>query len=138
MTAIKMNEILRELYLADNKLMPSDGIQLGNMLKFNHKLALLDLRNNHLQVLPTSTYKMLNITNFLMSLLDSTMLPWMYNQLKMTDILLLCHTWSDSSWLCRKIHLCKFFVMIGHDCQILFYVLKDVGTSHLCDGLYEQ
>ena len=45
-----MNEILRELYLADNKLMPSDGIQLGNMLKFNHKLALLDLRNNHLQV----------------------------------------------------------------------------------------
>ena len=50
-TAIKMNEILRELYLADNKLMPSDGIQLGNMLKFNHKLALLDLRNNHLQVL---------------------------------------------------------------------------------------
>ena len=91
-TAIKMNEILRELYLADNKLMPSDGIQLGNMLKFNHKLALLDLRNNHLQVLPASTYKMLNITNFLMSLLDSTMLPWVYNQLKMTDILLLCHT----------------------------------------------
>ncbi len=45
-----MNDILRELYLADNKLMPSDGIQLGNMLKFNHKLALLDLRNNHLQV----------------------------------------------------------------------------------------
>ena len=49
-TAIKMNEILRELYLADNKLMPSDGIQLGNMLKFNHRLTLLDVRNNHLQV----------------------------------------------------------------------------------------
>ena len=85
-----MNEILRELYLADNKLMPSDGIQLGNMLKFNHKLALLDLRNNHLQVYPTSTYKMPNITELLMSLPDSMMLPWMYNQVKTTNVLLLC------------------------------------------------
>ena len=29
-------------------------------------------------------------------------------------------------------------VITSHDCQILFYVLKDVGTSHLCDGLCEQ
>ena len=48
--ALKMNEILRELFLADNRLMPSDGIPLGNMLKINHRLSLLDLRNNHLQV----------------------------------------------------------------------------------------
>ena len=48
--AIKMNEPLRELYLADNKLMPTDGIQLGNLLKFNHRLTLLDVRNNHLGV----------------------------------------------------------------------------------------
>ena len=45
-----MNDTLRELFLAENKLMPSDGIQLGNMLKFNHRLQLLDVRNNHLQV----------------------------------------------------------------------------------------
>ena len=48
--ALKMNEILQELFLADNRLMPSDGIQLGNLLKYNHSLILLDLRNNHLQV----------------------------------------------------------------------------------------
>ena len=45
-----MNEPLRELFLADNKLMPSDGVQLGSLLKFNHKLKLLDMRNNHLGV----------------------------------------------------------------------------------------
>ena len=45
-----MNDILQELFLADNRLMPSDGIQLGNLLKYNHSLTLLDLRNNHLQV----------------------------------------------------------------------------------------
>ena len=48
--ALKMNDILQELFLADNRLMPSDGIQLGNLLKYNHSLTLLDLRNNHLQV----------------------------------------------------------------------------------------
>ncbi|XP_055957015.1 protein phosphatase 1 regulatory subunit 37 isoform X2 [Patella vulgata] len=47
--ALKMNENLLELFLADNKLMPSDGIQLGILMKYNHKLELLDLRNNHLQ-----------------------------------------------------------------------------------------
>ena len=51
--AIKMNDTLRELFLADNKLMPSDGIQLGNMLKLNHTLHVLDVRNNHLQVSDT-------------------------------------------------------------------------------------
>jgi len=45
-----MNEILKELFLADNRLMPTDGIQLGNLLKYNHVLELLDLRNNQLQV----------------------------------------------------------------------------------------
>lgn len=47
--ALKVNEILQELFLGDNKLMASDGIQIGNLLKFNHKLQLLDLRNNHFQ-----------------------------------------------------------------------------------------
>lgn len=45
-----MNETLKEFFLADNRLMPSDGIHLGNMLKYNNHLQLLDLRNNHLQV----------------------------------------------------------------------------------------
>lgn len=48
--ALKMNETLKELFIGDNKLMSTDGIQVGNLLKFNHKLELLDLRNNHLQV----------------------------------------------------------------------------------------
>ena len=48
--ALKMNEVLKELFIGDNKLMSTDGVQVGNLLKFNHKLELLDLRNNHLQV----------------------------------------------------------------------------------------
>ncbi|XP_045172941.2 protein phosphatase 1 regulatory subunit 37-like [Mercenaria mercenaria] len=47
--ALKMNEILKELFLGDNKFMPTDGVQIGNLLKYNHRLELLDLRNNHLQ-----------------------------------------------------------------------------------------
>jgi protein phosphatase 1 regulatory subunit 37 len=49
--AIKFNEVLRELFLADNKLTPSDGVQLGSLLKTNRTLSLLDLRNNLLQVM---------------------------------------------------------------------------------------
>lgn len=45
-----MNDVLKELFLADNKLMPTDGIQIGSLLKYNHVLELLDLRNNPLQV----------------------------------------------------------------------------------------
>ena len=45
-----MNEILKELFIGDNKLVSTDGVQVGNLLKFNHRLELLDLRNNHLQV----------------------------------------------------------------------------------------
>ncbi|MBW01519.1 Protein phosphatase 1 regulatory subunit 37, partial [Eschrichtius robustus] len=47
-TALKMNMTLRELYLADNKLNGlQDSAQLGNLLKFNCSLQILDLRNNH-------------------------------------------------------------------------------------------
>lgn len=47
-TALKMNVNLRELYLADNKLNGlQDSAQLGNLLKFNSSLQILDLRNNH-------------------------------------------------------------------------------------------
>ncbi|NXN94785.1 PPR37 phosphatase, partial [Rhinopomastus cyanomelas] len=48
-TALKMNMNLRELYLADNKLNGlQDSAQLGNLLKFNCCLQILDLRNNHI------------------------------------------------------------------------------------------
>ncbi|KAM6289232.1 protein phosphatase 1 regulatory subunit 37 [Aegotheles albertisi] len=48
-TALKMNMNLRELYLADNKLNGlQDSAQLGNLLKFNGCIQILDLRNNHL------------------------------------------------------------------------------------------
>ena len=47
-TALTMNMTLRELYLADNKLNGlQDSAQLGNLLKFNCSLQILDLRNNH-------------------------------------------------------------------------------------------
>ncbi|KAF5888200.1 protein phosphatase 1 regulatory subunit 37, partial [Clarias magur] len=47
-TALKMNMNLRELYLADNKLNGlQDSAQLGNLLKFNYNIHILDLRNNH-------------------------------------------------------------------------------------------
>ncbi|XP_043849182.1 protein phosphatase 1 regulatory subunit 37 [Dromiciops gliroides] len=46
--ALKMNMNLRELYLADNKLNGlQDSAQLGNLLKFNCSIQILDLRNNH-------------------------------------------------------------------------------------------
>ncbi|NWZ30181.1 PPR37 phosphatase, partial [Asarcornis scutulata] len=48
-TALKMNMNLRELYLADNKLNGlQDSAQLGNLLKFNCYIQILDLRNNHI------------------------------------------------------------------------------------------
>uniref|UniRef100_A0A8D0GUE8 Protein phosphatase 1 regulatory subunit 37 n=1 Tax=Sphenodon punctatus TaxID=8508 RepID=A0A8D0GUE8_SPHPU len=48
-TALKMNMNLRELYLADNKLnWLQDSAQLGNLLKFNCYIQILDLRNNHI------------------------------------------------------------------------------------------
>lgn len=44
-----MNMNLRELYLADNKLNGlQDAAQLGNLLKFNCSIHILDLRNNHI------------------------------------------------------------------------------------------
>lgn len=45
-----MNDVLSELYLGENKLTASDGIQLGNIMKHNSSLSLLDVRNNSLQV----------------------------------------------------------------------------------------
>ncbi|XP_071981500.1 protein phosphatase 1 regulatory subunit 37 [Engystomops pustulosus] len=48
-TALKMNIVLRELYLADNRLNSlQDSSQLGNVLKFNSCIQILDLRNNHI------------------------------------------------------------------------------------------
>ncbi|KAL8219762.1 UNVERIFIED_CONTAM: hypothetical protein K2H54_033133, partial [Gekko kuhli] len=48
-TALKMNVNLKELYLADNKLNSlQDSAQLGNLLKFNCSIQILDLRNNHI------------------------------------------------------------------------------------------
>lgn len=48
-SAVKFNHILKDLFLGDNKLIPNDGQPLGEMLKGNEHLQLLDLRNNPLQ-----------------------------------------------------------------------------------------
>lgn len=47
--AIKLNSTLKELYLAENKISSSDGIQLGNLLRTNTWLEIFDLSGNHLQ-----------------------------------------------------------------------------------------
>ena len=51
MAALRTNVYLRELYLADNKMLPVDGLQLAALLRANHSIEVLDLRNNQLQVL---------------------------------------------------------------------------------------
>lgn len=48
--ALKLNTTLRELFLAENKISPADGFQLGNLLRTNTHLELLDLSNNKLGV----------------------------------------------------------------------------------------
>ena len=48
--ALKMNVTLRELFLADNRLVSTDALQIANLLKFNTVLQLLDIRNNLIQV----------------------------------------------------------------------------------------
>lgn len=47
--ALKLNTTLQELYLGENKISPADGLQLGNLLRSNSVLELLDLRSNNLQ-----------------------------------------------------------------------------------------
>lgn len=44
-----MNTCLQYLYLGDNKLCSGDAIQIGNLLRANSTLDLLDLRDNDLQ-----------------------------------------------------------------------------------------
>ena len=48
-TALKDNQQIKEIYLADNKIQPSDGQSIGAMIKDNNCLELIDLRNNNLQ-----------------------------------------------------------------------------------------
>lgn len=63
-TALKMNMNLRELYLADNKLNGlQDSAQLGNLLKFNYNIQILDLRNNH--ILDSGTWLLYSFECFL-------------------------------------------------------------------------
>ncbi|XP_054154399.1 protein phosphatase 1 regulatory subunit 37-like [Oppia nitens] len=47
--ALKLNTNLRELYLGDNKICSADGVQIGNLLRANSCLDILDLRRNHIQ-----------------------------------------------------------------------------------------
>ncbi|CAG2104437.1 unnamed protein product [Medioppia subpectinata] len=47
--ALKLNTNLRELYLGDNKICSADGVQIGNLLRANACLDVLDLRRNHIQ-----------------------------------------------------------------------------------------
>jgi protein phosphatase 1 regulatory subunit 37 len=47
--ALRDNQLIKELYLADNKMQPNDGQPLGNIIKENKCIEVFDLRNNHLQ-----------------------------------------------------------------------------------------
>ena len=46
---MKFNENLQELWLGSNHLGPEDGQHLGSILRSNHTLRILDLRDNNLQ-----------------------------------------------------------------------------------------
>ena len=48
--AMKFNENLQELWLGCNHLGPEDGQHLGSILRTNHTLRILDVRENNLQV----------------------------------------------------------------------------------------
>ena len=50
MAAMKFNENLQEIYLSRNHLGPEDGQHLGNILRSNHTLRVLDVSDNNLQV----------------------------------------------------------------------------------------
>ncbi len=47
--ALKDNMLLKELYLCDNKIQPTDANYISSIIKDNKCLELLDLRNNNLQ-----------------------------------------------------------------------------------------
>ena len=47
--AMKFNENLQELYLGSNHLTTEDGQHLGSILRTNHTLRVMDLRDNNLQ-----------------------------------------------------------------------------------------
>jgi protein phosphatase 1 regulatory subunit 37 len=47
--ALKENEIVKEIYLGDNKMQPSDGQSICSIIKENKCLDILDLKNNNLQ-----------------------------------------------------------------------------------------
>ncbi|CAI8032183.1 Protein phosphatase 1 regulatory subunit 37, partial [Geodia barretti] len=49
MAAMKFNENLQELWLGANHLGPEDGQHLGSILRSNHTLRVLDVRENSLQ-----------------------------------------------------------------------------------------
>jgi protein phosphatase 1 regulatory subunit 37 len=51
MAAMKFNENLQELHLSRNHLGPEDGQHLGNILRTNHTLRVLDVSDNNLQVI---------------------------------------------------------------------------------------
>lgn len=47
--ALKDNELVKEIYLSDNKLQSSDGNSISTLIKENNNLELIDLKNNNLQ-----------------------------------------------------------------------------------------
>ena len=54
---MKFNENLQELYLSRNHLSPEDGQHLGNILRSNHTLKVLDVSDNNLQVSNHSNHR---------------------------------------------------------------------------------
>ena len=47
--SLKMNASVCELYIGSNKLLASDAIRIGSLLKLNRTIRVLDLRTNNLQ-----------------------------------------------------------------------------------------
>lgn len=48
--ALQKNRVLKELCLANNEMNANDAYNVGNILKNNYHLQLLDISNNDIQV----------------------------------------------------------------------------------------
>jgi Ran GTPase-activating protein (RanGAP) involved in mRNA processing and transport len=61
MAAMKFNENLQELHIANNNLLPEDAMNIGGILRTNHTLRVLDMRDNYIQVWTIQSYQYIYI-----------------------------------------------------------------------------
>ena len=68
---MKFNENLKELYLGGNRIIPEDCQNIGNILRTNHTLTHLDLRDNSIQVIVYVWFSILSGINILLCIMHT-------------------------------------------------------------------